>query len=368
MAVIVVLALVHFLWQGALIGALAALAIRLSRSATIRYAIGVAALVTMALAPIATATWLRTLNPAPTASNNLTLNLAPTLDPNPAPQVQEPKSTRDVGPGTWDRAAQILSSVQVSPTQAKWLFGLWLAGVTLLSLRLTMGWRSAQRLTRVGVGSPRPEILSHAERFMTALNIKRAVAVLESTLVQVPMAIGWLKPVVLLPAQSMTGLSIEQIDALVAHELAHIKRHDYLVNLLQSAIETVLFYHPAVWLISRRVRHERELCCDDLAIAACNNDRLTYASALAEMESLRQMAPPALAANGGSLLARVKRVLSPTESASSTNRGRWGAGLVVLAMTMALLGAQAKANAAMAAEVHAADAHAHARPAEPHWP
>ncbi len=186
----------------------------------------------------------------------------------------------------------------------------------------------------MSVRQPRPEILLNASRLIRALNITAAVTVLESALVHVPTAIGWLKPVVLLPAQAMTGLSMAQIDALVAHELAHIKRHDYLVNLFQSAIETLLFYHPAVWLISRRVRHERELCCDDLAIAACGDDRLTYVSALADLESLRQVAAPALGANGGSLLNRVRRILGSDEAAVATSRTSWTAGVAILATAL----------------------------------
>ena len=98
--------------------------------------------------------------------------------------------------------------------------------------------------------------------------------------------IGWLRPVVLWPPALLAGLSVEQFESLLAHELAHVRRHDYLVNLVQTAIETLLFYHPAVWWLSRRIRHERECCCDDLAVAACGN-RLSYARALAALEELR---------------------------------------------------------------------------------
>ena len=209
-------------------------------------------------------------------------------------------------------------------------------------------------MTRQSIRTPRLEILSNAERLMGALGITIAVRVVESALVQVPTVMGWIKPVVLLPAAAMSGMSMEQINALVAHELAHIKRHDYLVNLVQSAIETLLFYHPMVWIISRRVREERELCCDDLAISVCNNDRLTYASALADLESLRQLPTPALAANGGSLLQRVKRILTPDDVQTVRGRGHWIAGAAILAITVALLGVQAKAKGSSAAEAQQA--------------
>jgi len=128
-------------------------------------------------------------------------------------------------------------------------------------------------------------------------------------LVEVPTVIGWLRPVILLPASALTGLSAEQLEALLAHELAHIRRYDYLVNLLQTTIETLFFYHPAVWWVSTQVRQEREHCCDDLAVAACG-DVLTYARALTALEQLRGSEPQlAVAASGGSLLVRIQRLL-----------------------------------------------------------
>src|SRR6185295_14003751 len=118
------------------------------------------------------------------------------------------------------------------------------------------------------------------------LELRRHVAIVQSAAVAVPTLIGWLKPVVLLPASALSGLSPEQLQAILAHELAHVRRHDYLVNLLQSMVETLLFYHPAAWWVSARVRAEREHCCDDLAVDVCG-DRDSYATALAELESRR---------------------------------------------------------------------------------
>src|SRR5438034_11106483 len=102
------------------------------------------------------------------------------------------------------------------------------------------------------------------ERLAARLRVSRPVRVLESAIVQVPAVLGWVRPVILLPASALTGLTPLQLDALLAHELAHVRRYDYLVNLIQSVIETLLFYHPAVWWISGRMRQEREHCCDDL--------------------------------------------------------------------------------------------------------
>src|SRR5262249_62123234 len=120
---------------------------------------------------------------------------------------------------------------------------------------------------------------------------------------------GWLHPVILLPASTLTGLSPGQIESILAHELAHIRRHDYLVNLLQSLVETLLFYHPGVWWVSRRIREERELCCDDLAVGVVGGPVL-YAEALCRLERARgEAAALAVAASGGSLLARITRLV-----------------------------------------------------------
>jgi hypothetical protein len=169
-------------------------------------------------------------------------------------------------------------------------------------------------------------------RLARRLHISRAITLLESTLVEVPTVIGWLKPVVLLPASALGALSPSQLEAILAHELAHIRRHDYLVNLLQTLVETLLFYHPAVWWLSRRIRIERENCCDDLAVSLCG-DPVAYANALADLESLRSETTPthhiALAATGGSLLHRVRRLLR----APSPHSGRgpaWLAGSAAL--------------------------------------
>jgi len=128
--------------------------------------------------------------------------------------------------------------------------------------------------------------------------------------------VGWFKPAILLPAAAITGLVPEHIEALLAHELAHIRRHDYLVKVLQTVAETLLFYHPAVWWLSRQIDAEREACCDDFAVGL-TGDTLTYVSALASLESRRrEHLAPLLAANGGSLQHRIARLVgqSPTRA------------------------------------------------------
>ena len=123
--------------------------------------------------------------------------------------------------------------------------------------------------------------------------------------------IGWDKPAVLLPVSAMSGLSPDQIESILAHELAHIQRQDYLVNILQTLVEILGFYHPAVWWVSRQIRIEREHCCDDLAVAVCGNS-VAYARALTQLETIRSRSGIlAMAATGGGLTSRIKRLVQP---------------------------------------------------------
>ncbi len=181
--------------------------------------------------------------------------------------------------------------------------------------------------------------------------MSQPVRLLVSSLVEVPMVIGWLRPVILVPIGALTGLPPEHVTALLAHELAHILRRDYIVAVLQSVAEALLFYHPAVWWISGQIRAERELCCDDLAVAA-SGDVLIYARALAELESIQPSRLPALAANGGSLVHRIRRLIEPAQSAVDALPGAVAAWAMVL-LWVAGLGVVA----AQASQPHVRAAH-----------
>jgi GWxTD domain-containing protein len=151
------------------------------------------------------------------------------------------------------------------------------------------------------------------QKLSRRLKVMRAIKLVNSAMVQVPTVIGWLRPVILIPVGCLVGLSANQTEGLLAHELAHIRRHDYLVNIFQSAVETLLFYHPATWWISNQIRREREHCCDDLAISI-SGDPLSYAKALSFLAERRSSAPAvALGASGGSLATRIRRLLGGTE-------------------------------------------------------
>ena len=149
----------------------------------------------------------------------------------------------------------------------------WFTGVVALSLRLLAGWLIVRRMATHGAADAVPEWreLSPGSRDGSTSRARSASCI--SALVEVPTVIGSLRPVVLLPVSALAGMSPSQLDAILAHELAHIRRHDYLVNLLQTLVETLLFYHPAVWWLSRRIRIERENCCDDLGGGVCGDPK-----------------------------------------------------------------------------------------------
>jgi len=317
---VVAWALVHFIWQGAIAGLAAAGLLSLLKNgrATIRYTVAAGFLFLMAALPIATAVRLASL-PA----------TGPTFVEAPFRQTS-PFSPGGSGGrlGEEGRGDEGLSATIPFPV-LPWVFSLWLAGVAVLSIYHLGGWRVARRLSCQGrVPGERLELM--VRDLCRRLRIDRAVILLESATVSVPSVIGVLRPVLLVPASTLAGLSPRQLEAILAHELAHVRRHDYLVNLFQTAIETLLFYHPAVWWVSAQVRRERESCCDDLAVAVCG-DRLGYARALADLEGLRSAGPRlVLAADGGSLADRIRRLVGAP--ARRSVRRSWAAGLLALAL------------------------------------
>jgi TonB family protein len=219
--------------------------------------------------------------------------------------------------GAGEMSAPLSERIAVALDQAlPWVLLAWFAGVIFFAVRLNVGLLVARRMRSVATTAPPAELQQVFEAMRRRLGIARAARLMHSALVEVPTVIGWLRPVVLIPASCLTGLSTMQIEAVLAHELAHIRRHDYLVSVLQSVIETVLFYHPAVWWVSKQVRRERECCCDELAVAV-GGDRLAYARALSLLEERRSCMPEfVLGANGGVLTMRIKRLLGCREDSA----------------------------------------------------
>jgi len=312
--------LLHFLWQGAALGLLAWLLLTLLRgaSAKARYGTACTFLLLMAAAPVATFLLLQHQAAALAGPLRLTVEAAAGTTVTEAPLTARVKTALD--------------------TALPWLLGSWALGVLLLSTRFLGSWIRVQRLRRRSASPVPAEWHLVLSRLCRELKLSRAVRLLQSAAVEVPTALGWLRPIILLPACALTGLAPLQLEAVLAHELAHIRRGDFLVNLLQSLVEVVLFYHPAVWWLSSRIRAERELCCDDVAAVLCG-DPLILARALTDLEGLREPLPSssthlALAANGGSLMHRIRHLLHPAMPITS---GARAAALALLAAS--LLGA-----------------------------
>jgi uncharacterized protein (TIGR03435 family) len=202
-----------------------------------------------------------------------------------------------------------------------WVVTVWLAGAMALWVRLAGGWLFAARMRSTQIRRAPPEWMEVFGKLGAQIGLSHPVRLLVSALVDVPTVVGWLRPMVLVPVGALAGMPTEHLEALLLHELAHIRRRDYLVNIMQSIAESLLFYHPAVWWVSRHIRAERELCCDDLAVSV-TGDAFTYARALAQLESYRPAnLQPAMAANGGSLRNRIARLLGKPRPVVRTNLG-----------------------------------------------
>ncbi len=328
-------ALLQFVWQGLAVASVLAItnfALRARKNAArLRYAMGCSALALMVFLPAAG--FLRRMAPAPGSE--------PT-------RIEDSPATSPVAPAG-QRVLRIVAPAVDSPARsaplARILLVAWLLGVAALSIRLLAGWRSAGLLRIRGTSPARPEIAAMAEQLCRRLRVMTPVRILESALLRVPAAVGVFRPAVLLPVSSLTGMPVEQIEALLAHELAHIRRHDYLVNLAQSAAETLLFYHPAVWWVSGRIRIERENCCDDLAVAA-TGDAMVYARALVDLEERRGSGSAralALAANGGELFGRIARLFPEVSDRRHPRPRSRAAGALGLACVL-LVGAAARVS------------------------
>ena len=327
-------ALLHFLWQGAVVGlVLVGLEPALRRrSPQIRYAVFCAALFAMLILPPIT---FSALGSAAAGTDPHRQSGAVPAAPETRSDMPDAVSSAGLPAALWTLSRSVSAA-------APWVLAAWTAGVLFFSGRFLRDWLSVRRLSRKNARPADRDRAAAVSRLALRLGIRRPVRLLESAAVAVPVAIGAIRPAILLPVSALTGLSPRDLEALLAHELAHVRRHDYLVNLAQCLAETLLFYHPAVWWISGRIRAEREKCCDDLAVAATGDAR-SYARALVGLAELSlDGGGLALAATGGGrrgLVARITR-LFPQTSPGGTS-APWIVGAVA-AGGLLLFGAAAK--------------------------
>ncbi|HEY1772305.1 MAG TPA: M56 family metallopeptidase [Gammaproteobacteria bacterium] len=291
--------LLHFLWQGTVVGLfyLCLRSLMADAAPQARYILSLSMLVVLALLPVATFWYLSgtplVVRPVEGFAAGTHIFITP-------PQT------------SWLEALRVLLHPLVP-----WTVPAWSVGVALLGFKSIAGWRRARELTRHASHMAPAAWQDTTARLAAQVGVRVRVCLMITTQVTVPCVVGWLKPVILLPPAALTGLSTLQLEMVLAHELSHVHRHDYLVNLLQIVVETLLFYHPVVRWISRDARREREHCCDDTAVHACG-DALHYAHALTDLEALRSgEMTPALGLNGGDLAMRVERLIAPHPAAAT---------------------------------------------------
>ncbi len=346
--------LIHFLWQGALTGGTLWLALRAARRASpnVRYLLALSGLLLSFLAPIATFIHLAKPFAGRVQAVPVLTNFPDTaIDPSRSNvhATLPPANTRPVSPDHPSLPSTTTTgSSQPTPTATpalskpalhwlnrwnllSWAVAFWFTGVCCAALRLLGGWLRIQ-LWKQQSGPAHltaPWLEETFRRLAQRIGAPSKARLLLSRRSLGPLALGVIRPVVILPFSLLTSLPKEHLEAILLHELAHLRRHDYLVNLLQSAVEVILFYHPAIWWIGRELRQIREECCDALA-AEHGSGRLAYAKALTALETFR--APTPLAAPGattGSLLLRIRRLLGQHEPESILG-GRHAAWLTAL--------------------------------------
>jgi bla regulator protein blaR1 len=307
--------LIYFLWQGALVGVLYALvrALLPKQQSSARYALGLLALAGLVVCPFVTffLLWSATNSEVTTLGNVLVV-------------TSQQGASLVVGPEAgFDGWLPLL------------VVG-WLVGVALMIGRAAHQWRTLERIaTRLAWRQVEiEEMLVHVARRFGALPGAR---VLVSACIDTPTLIGWFKPIILLPAAVVAGFPRQQLELILAHELGHLRRYDHLVNLGQAVIETLLFYHPVVHWISREVRHEREVCCDNLVLRLTDSEPREYARTLAALEDVRQLTPQlAVAASGGMLLDRVRRIIGAGSPRNHNRRSILGVWMVAATCSLLL--------------------------------
>jgi beta-lactamase regulating signal transducer with metallopeptidase domain len=311
--------LIHFCWQAAAI----AVAFRLisaaivRRSSQVRYLVALSSLLLMIGAAVITFAWQMRSNAAAPSITATAENLRASF------VADFPRST---APGLLVATQQQAGAHVTIASLLPWIDGLWLAGVFALSLRSLGGWWYLRRLRLAATVEAPASVIDAFQRISQALGLNRNIALRLSTAIDSPMTMGTLRAIVLLPLSAVTLLGPDELEVVLAHELAHVRRADFFWNILQTIAETLFFFHPAVWWLNARIRHERELCCDDLALKVCPNP-IVYAHALVHLEEQRSRhLRLAMALDGhqshATLLSRIARILGEPMTRIPSHRFR----------------------------------------------
>lgn len=300
----------HSIWQGVIVASLLAICLRLIprnsyTALNARYLIATLSLVALPILAIGTylSIELETLDARTEGAAVAVAPIAETLVPGvDVPLVLE----------------RIVSTVEPC---LPWASLIWVIGVTIAAMRIAIGWITIRWIVQRAQPPTDDNWQIRVQKISQAIGVRTMVKVLISTDISTPSVFGLIKPVILWPAWAMTGISPSMIDAIITHELAHVKRHDMVVNALQLCIEVLFFHHPAAWWISAQVRSEREHCADELAIRAMESanigSRVLYAQSLLTLEETRNVSAFAMAANGGKLIHRIRRIAGVDQTNAS---------------------------------------------------
>ena len=292
--------LMHSLWQGIAIAVLALIAATGLRSSVTRYWIYCAALGLMLLMP--GLTLLKELKAL--RATGIVDNAVAVVKFSPATAAADAAS--EVA-----NAVPAVSQARATDRWAEVFAWVWLCGVGVMAVRAGIAAWFVRNLRKTAKPWLNDEWQLALRRWCDELGIRRGIRLCTTLLNDVPAVVGHFKPMILLPAALVTRLSPEQLEAVILHELMHVRRHDFLVNLLQVLCETLLFFHPAAWWVSRAIRREREHCCDDFASE--RTGKISYAKTLMKLEQWRGANAGLLevAGTGGVLKNRITRLLAP---------------------------------------------------------
>lgn len=359
----ITLTILHSLWQGALIGFAAVATLRMLRGApaNARYVVAVVALAATAVAGVATFAALRAQSGFGTEGRSITQVASSDGAHAFAASDASSSASQAVGQsGVSDRLALMDQVQQVATGTASlstenagattFVAAMWLVGVLGFGLYFMCGWVMAGIIRSRASRIPAERIALRARDIALRMGVARPIRVYSCSRIDTPAVIGWIRPALLLPVSVVTGLAPGQLDLIIAHEIAHIRRHDYAVNIIQLVVETLFFFNPAVWWLSREIRIERERACDDLVVS-CGQRRRDYATALVHLEQLRlaihrsrRTALPrlALGAADGSLADRIRRLLhddavagaDPRRGRRGMSSGRLAAGLMIVVLAV----------------------------------
>ena len=326
--------LFNILWQGFLVAFIIGITLHIFRkkSAQIRYLISVASLLLIV--------GLSVFN----FYNNYETNLSTINNSIQVSQINYTEDLNILNPNNSNIDLSYTDIITTAKDKLKKIdkyfpviVNIWLIGVLFFIMKFIFSYLYTNRLKRIKSNSITEIWLNKFEKIEQKLQLKKGVKYIESTIVKIPFVLGYLKPVIVIPAEMLTGIPSNQIEAIIAHELAHIRRNDYIINVLQTIIETVFFFHPAVWYISSKIRTERENCCDDIALTVCEGS-LIYAKALVSVQEFtlkRHYAAVAFSGRKKHLLNRIKRmIMKPKEKSNFTDKII--ASLIILSGILAL--------------------------------